>query len=84
MAEMVCSNFSDVVVVYNGDNQFELGFVEEYEQIKAAVWCPGTGNVGYNALGKVLRGEVKPSEERRILLCTIWKPFHGGITVMDL
>lgn len=61
MVEMVCSNFSDVVVVYNGANQFELGFVEEYEQIKAAIWCPGTGNVGFNALGKVLRGEVNPS-----------------------
>lgn len=61
MVEMVCSNFSDVVVVYNGANQFELGFVEEYEQIKAAVWCLGTGNVGFNALGKVLRGEVNPS-----------------------
>lgn len=61
MVEMVCSNFSDVVVVYNGANQFELGFVEEHEQIKAAVWCPGTGNVGFNALGKVLRGEVNPS-----------------------
>ena len=61
MVEMVCSNFSDVVVVYNGANQFELGFVEEYEQIKAAVWCPGTGNVGFNALGKMLRGEINPS-----------------------
>lgn len=61
MVEMVCSNFSDVVVVYNGANQFELGFVKEYEQIKAAIWCPGTGNVGFNALGKVLRGEVNPS-----------------------
>lgn len=61
MVEMVCNNFSDVIVIYNGANQFELGFVEEYEQIKAAVWCPGTGNVGFNALGKVLRGEVNPS-----------------------
>ncbi len=61
MVEMVCSNFEKVVVVYNGANQFELGFAEEYPQIKSVVWCPGTGNVGFNALGKVLSGEVNPS-----------------------
>lgn len=61
MVDMVCDNFDKVVVLYNGANQFELGFVDEYEQIKAVVWCPGTGNVGFNALGKIFRGEVNPS-----------------------
>ena len=61
MVEMVCANFDEVVVIYNGANQFELGFVEEYDPIKAVVWCPGTGNVGFNALGRVLNGEVNPS-----------------------
>lgn len=61
MIDMVCNNFGDVIVVYNGANQFELGFTEKYEQIKSVVWCPGTGNVGFNALGKVLNGEVNPS-----------------------
>lgn len=61
MVDMVCTNFDNVVVVYNGANQFELGFAEEYSQIKSVVWCPGTGNVGFNALGKVLAGEVNPS-----------------------
>lgn len=61
MVEMVCGNFEDVIVIYNGANQFELGFVEEYKQIKAAIWCAGTGNVGFNALGKVMSGEVNPS-----------------------
>ena len=40
---------------------FELGFADEYPQIKSVVWCPGTGNVGFNALGKVFSGEVNPS-----------------------
>lgn len=61
MVEMVCANFDKVLVIYNGANQFELGFLEEYEPIKAAVWCPGPGNVGFYALGKVLTGEVNPS-----------------------
>lgn len=61
MVELVCSNFDDVIVLYNGANQFELGFAEEYEQIKSVVWCPGPGNVGFNALGKVFRGDINPS-----------------------
>ena len=61
MVDMVCSNFDNVIVVYNGENQFELGFADEYPQIKSVVWCPGTGNVGFNALGKVFSGEVNPS-----------------------
>ena len=61
MVDMVCSNFDNVIVVYNGANQFELGFADEYPQIKSVLLCPGTGNVGFNALGKVFSGEVNPS-----------------------
>lgn len=61
MVDMVCTSFDNVIVIYNGANQFELGFADEYPQIKSVVWCPGTGNVGFNALGKVLSGEVNPS-----------------------
>ena len=61
MLELVCNNFDDVVVVYNGANAMELGFVNEYEQIKAALWCPGTGQSGFDGLGKILSGEINPS-----------------------
>ena len=61
MVELVCDNFDNVIVLYNGCNPFEMGFVEEYPQIKAAIWCAGPGNVGFNALGKILKGEINPS-----------------------
>ena len=61
MLDLVCSNFENVAVVYNGANAMELGFVNEYEQIKSAIWCSGTGQSGFNALGKILSGEVNPS-----------------------
>lgn len=61
MIELVCENFSDVAVVYNGANAMELGFTREYPQIKSVVWCPGTGQTGFDALGKVLSGAVNPS-----------------------
>ena len=61
MVNLVCENFDKVVVVYNGANPIEMGFVEEYEQIQAAIWCPGLGTRGFDALGKILSGEVNPS-----------------------
>lgn len=55
--------FSDTaaIVLYNSANPMELGFVEKYDQIKAALWCQGPGNVGFEALGKILTGDVNPS-----------------------
>lgn len=61
MLDLVCQNFDNVVVVYNGANAMELGFINEHEQIKGALWCPGTGQSGFNALGEILSGEVNPS-----------------------
>lgn len=61
MLEMVCDNFENVIVVYNGANTMELGFVNEYPQIKSALWVPGTGQNGSNSLGSILAGDVNPS-----------------------
>ncbi len=61
MLELVCENFDNVIVIYNGANAMELGFINEYEQIKGAIWCPGTGQSGFNALGEILSGAVNPS-----------------------
>ncbi len=58
---LVCENFDNVIVIYNGANAMELGFVNEYSQIKGAIWCPGTGQSGFNSLGQVMSGEVNPS-----------------------
>ena len=43
MVDLVCKNFDKVVVVYNGANTMELGFVDQYPQIKSVLWCPGAG-----------------------------------------
>ncbi|MCM1235638.1 MAG: glycoside hydrolase family 3 C-terminal domain-containing protein [Ruminococcus flavefaciens] len=61
MMDLVCDNFDTVIVLYNGANPLELGFVEEYDQIKATLWCAGPGNTGFESLGKILNGTVNPS-----------------------
>lgn len=61
MVKLVCDNFDNVVVVYNGANAMELGWVKDYSQIKSVVWCAGTGQSGFNALGSILCGDVNPS-----------------------
>ena len=61
MLDLVCKNFDNVVLVYNGANPMELGFVNEYSQIKSAIWCAGTGQSGFEALGEIVAGEINPS-----------------------
>ncbi|WP_322290284.1 glycoside hydrolase family 3 protein [Paratractidigestivibacter sp.] len=61
MLDLVCANFENVVVVYNGANAFEMGFVNDYPQISSVVWAPHPGQAGFTALGTVLSGETNPS-----------------------
>jgi beta-glucosidase len=61
MIDLVCSNFDKVILVYNGANAFELGFVKDHPQIKSVLWAAGMGHVGMAALGEIVTGEVNPS-----------------------
>ena len=61
MLDRVTADYDNVVLVVNAANTMQLDFVEDYSQIKSVVWCPGTGQSGFNALGKILSGEVNPS-----------------------
>ncbi|WP_062520994.1 glycoside hydrolase family 3 C-terminal domain-containing protein [Demequina silvatica] len=51
----------NVIVVVNSGNQMELGFLDEYPEITAAVWMGTPGPQGATSLAKVLTGEVNPS-----------------------
>ena len=59
LVDMVCSEFDNVIVVYNGANTLELGWTNEYEQIKSVLLCAGA--TGFNALGDIIAGNVNPS-----------------------
>jgi beta-glucosidase len=61
MVKEVTSDFANVIVVVNSANMMELGWLNEYDSIKAAIWCPSPGETGFKALGKILSGEVNPS-----------------------
>lgn len=61
MIDLVCENFDNVILVYNGANTFELDFVNDYEQIKSVLWCTGSGQNGFNSLGNIISGKTNPS-----------------------
>jgi beta-glucosidase len=61
MIDAVTKNFDNVILVVNSANSFELGWVEEYDEIKSILNVAGPGQNGFNSLGKVLSGEVNPS-----------------------
>lgn len=61
MIDLVAANFENVVLIYNGANAFEFGFLNDYPQIKSVLWAPHPGQAGFTALGEVLTGDVNPS-----------------------
>ena len=61
MIDLVCENFDKIILVYNGANPFELDWIYDYPQIKSVLLCPGTGQSGFNGLGRIVTGAVNPS-----------------------
>ncbi|QTB92031.1 glycoside hydrolase family 3 protein [Bifidobacterium saguini] len=61
MVGRVTKEFSNVYVVINSASPMELGWLDQYNSIKAAVWCGGASATGFNALGDVLSGTINPS-----------------------
>ncbi len=61
MVDKVTSAFENVVVLFNIGNVMEMGWLDEYESIKAAaiVWIPG--EFGMTAVPQMLNGKVNPS-----------------------
>lgn len=61
MIDSVCSKFSNVILVVNTANQFELGFLDDHPQIKSVLWIGYPGQDGMTAFAKIINGTVNPS-----------------------
>ena len=55
LVNLVCSNFDNVILVYNSANPMELGFINDYDQIRAAIWCQGPGKCRIRGAGQDLK-----------------------------
>ncbi|MWB97753.1 glycoside hydrolase family 3 N-terminal domain-containing protein [Agromyces seonyuensis] len=61
LLDRVSASIPNVVVIVNSGNQMELGFLQDYPAIKAALWIGAPGPAGTTSLAKVLTGAVNPS-----------------------
>lgn len=61
LLDKVCASFDNVVVVINAGNAMQLGFLEDYPQVKAAVWMGTAGPYGCQSLAGILTGAINPS-----------------------
>lgn len=61
MVSMVNKNFKNVIVLINAANTMELGWLNQYSHIKAALWMGAPSIKGFSNLGKILKGQVNPS-----------------------
>ena len=61
MIELAKKTSTKTIVVINAANVFQLGDLKDDPEIDAIVWAIPGGQVGFNALGRILDGEVNPS-----------------------
>lgn len=61
MVQAVCGRFDKVYILFNCCNVMEMGFVNQYPQIKAAMFMPMGGNAGSYAVPKIMGGLTNPS-----------------------
>ena len=61
LISLVNDNFSNVIILTNSANAMELGWLEDYENINAALVVTAPGSVGFEAVGEILNGSVNPS-----------------------
>lgn len=61
LLDRITDSFDNVILVVNSGNAMELGFLDDYPQIKAAIWSGTPGPTGALSLAKVLAGKVNPS-----------------------
>lgn len=61
LLDRISSRFENIVVIINSGNQMELGFLDEYPQIKSALWIGTPGPFGTVSLADTLAGDINPS-----------------------
>ena len=61
LVEKLDENFENIIVLFNIGNIMEMGWLDEYESIKAAaiIWIPG--EFGMTAVAQMLKGDINPS-----------------------
>lgn len=73
----------DVIVVLNVCNNMELGFVKDYNCIKACIFAGIPGQSGASAIPKIITGEVNPSGKTSDTLAydyNLYNPTYANAT----
>lgn len=61
LLDRVCGDFENVLLILNTAGVFELGFAEDYPQIRAVLSIGYPARTGMRAVAKILKGEISPS-----------------------
>ncbi len=61
LVDLVTDNFENVVLIVNSVHTLELGFVDDYPEIKSVLWVGYPGETGTESIAKILNGTVNPS-----------------------
>lgn len=61
LIKLVNAQFENVIIMLNTANQMELGWINDYEHIKACVWVGYPGQEGTISIPRIFKGTANPS-----------------------
>ena len=59
--EQVSKDYDNIIVIVNSANTMELGELQNNSDVASIIYCPGTGQTGFDGLGEILAGKINPS-----------------------
>lgn len=78
LVKQVCERFENVILILNTNGLVDMGWIEEYPQIKALLFIGIPGGQGPAALANILLGKVCPSGKLAFTMAKRYEDFPSA------
>ena len=78
LVDIVCSQFTKVVVILNVNGMIDLAWLKKYDSIKSVLFLGIPGERGAVALGRILSGKVNPSGKMTVTIAEDYNDYPSS------
>ena len=78
LVDIVCSQFTKVVVILNVNGLIDLAWLKKYDSIKSVLFLGIPGERGAVALGRILSGKVNPSGKMTVTIAEDYNDYPSS------
>ena len=78
LVDIVCSQFTKVVIILNVNGLIDLAWLKKYDSIKSVLFLGIPGERGAVALGRILSGKVNPSGKMTVTIAEDYNDYPSS------